>query len=67
MTKTEHRNMLLKLFCIADYDYRICSTATVVNINDSKKTYDLLPMLDSKEGILKVIDDVKKGAYICPF
>lgn len=66
MTQNEQKNLLKIIFSIAEYDYKDSKLATV-SFLDSGLYYDLLPMLDKKEDILKVISDLRKGAFICPF
>ena len=64
---TEKRALLKHLFKIADYDYKDCKSATVSRQGETT-CYDLLPMLDTKKDIEKVIKDIEhRGFYITPF
>jgi len=66
----DNKELLEELFRVADFDYRLAEHATVVEPdtnNQEPRLYELMPMLDEAKDIKKVINDVKKGWWICPF
>jgi len=63
--KTLKKKYLKELFKISKFDYKEAKLATV-NFNGEAK-YELMDMLDDVENIKIVIEDIKQGAWICPF